>query len=170
MVSGPGKRRVHDHQIRGPVREDDSFGVVVFVGGQDLYLSRIQPTGLFEGVSEQFQRPDADVGSAAAVALLRLPVIASGILNAPIGGSVYPRFGVALLGVRRRQRRAGEMGGRGHDVHPNQYLLHHGPVQFRVVQAGPARSGCDPVVGRGQQSPGPARQIGDLQRLDPLPV
>ena len=72
--------------------------------------------------------------------------------------------------VQRRQRRAGEMHCGGHDVRADHDVLHHGRMQVFVVGSGSAHPGRHPVVGRGQQRPGPARQVGDFQRTDPLPV
>ena len=57
------------------------------------------------------------------------------------------------------------MGGGGHDVGADQGVLHHVGVQQAVVAPGPAEPCHHPAVGRGQQDAGPARQVGDAQRL-----
>ena len=69
-----------------------------------------------------------------------------------------------------RQRGAGDVDCRRHDVAAVEHLLHHRAVEIGGVAAGPLVPGGDLVVDRGEQRAGAAGEVPDAQLADGVGV
>ena len=159
MSEWASERWIHDHEVRCPRGQHQllkALGLLVCSRtAHDLPTSGEK--GQHRVALDEVERSDSD----SVAGFLALPAV---------GHRVDLRVAERHGRVRARQHRGGQVRRGGHDVRADQRVLHHRAMQRLVVAAAAAVARRDRAVGGGEQDAGPARKIGDAQRLHRLGV
>ena len=148
VVRGPRERRVHDHQVAGPVFDRD----------------RVLATAVRCRAADGLARGEQGVR------VLRFEEVeCTDVCPAAVDAArhrVDPGFPVADRGVGTGQHRTREMRGGGHDVQPGQDALHEGTMQLFVIASGPAVAPVHGTLRRGKQGSRAAGEVRNPQPFD----